>query len=276
MSTDNQTFSVVTPNFNMARYLPETIESVLDNLSPGDQYFIVDGGSTDGSVEIIKTYQKQLTRWVSERDKGHGDAVAKGFRLASGAYYSWINSGDLLLKGALHTARASLSETRADLIYGDDYAIDEQSRIIKRAFGKAVSLRVAMLYGGWTPLQDACFWRSSIYHATGGINPAHCVALDYDFFLRVSVAGRCLYVPKVFSAFRLHGGQISIARKREYSAVRSDSRSRVRRELGVGFFKWTLLNMFYFVWLRLEVHLLNRLRRQVITSGTDVKRMTAG
>lgn len=101
-------FCVVTPNLNMGRYLPGTIDSVLKNLSPGDQYFIIDGGSSDNSLEVIRSYEDRITGWISEPDKGYADAIKKGFSRANSAFQCWINSGDLLLSGAIDVARDTL------------------------------------------------------------------------------------------------------------------------------------------------------------------------
>src|SRR4051812_16720794 len=108
----------------MAAYLEETIVSVIGNLAPGDEYFIVDGGSTDGSVDIIRKYEDRITGWVSEADRGYADAIGKGFDRASGDVLCWINAGDVYLAGAFKAARASIG--RHDMIFGDDFHIDEQ------------------------------------------------------------------------------------------------------------------------------------------------------
>ncbi|HZP68452.1 MAG TPA: glycosyltransferase family 2 protein [Pseudolabrys sp.] len=201
--------SVVTPNFNMAPYLGETISSVLRNLSPGDEYIVVDGGSTDGSVEVIRRHEKDLTHWISERDDGYAHAIAKGFRRASGDLLCWINAGDLLLDGALAKVRELFGAGDIDMVFGDDFYIDEKSRVVRLSRGFVKNLPAAMLHGGWTPLQDACFWTRDIYQRVGGIDPNLCLAADYDLFLRIAREGRTRHVPFVFSAFRRHPGQKS-------------------------------------------------------------------
>src|SRR6267378_1882064 len=121
--------SVVTPSLNLGRYLRATIESVLGNLSAGDEYFIIDGGSTDGSVDLIRGYGSRVTGWVSEPDKGYADALAKGFARATGDILCWINAGDLLLPGALSAARRALTDSDAEMIFGDDLYLDEEGRV---------------------------------------------------------------------------------------------------------------------------------------------------
>lgn len=210
----------------MAPYLEQTIEATLGNLAPGDEYLVIDGGSTDGSVDIIRRCASRLTSWVSEPDRGYADAIAKGFARATGDILCWINAGDLFLDGALNAARDQLERTGADMIFGDDFYIDECSRVIQLSRGYVRDLRGAMLYGGWTPLQDACFWRRSLYERVGGIDRSLTHAADYDLFLRLALHGRNTYVPLAFSTFRHHPGQKSIAGSGRYETELVEARRR--------------------------------------------------
>ncbi|MGJ4932299.1 glycosyltransferase family 2 protein [Bradyrhizobium sp. HKCCYLS2038] len=211
--------SVVTPSFNLGLYLEDTIRSVVANLRPGDEYFVIDGGSTDGSVDIIRRYESHITSWVSEKDDGYGDALAKGFARATGDILCWINAGDLYLPGAFEAARQWLTSD-LDMIFGDDFYIDEANRILSWSRGWVPDLRLATLYGGWSPMQDACFWRRELYQAVGGINVDLKYAADFDLFLRLSIAGRTRHVPVTFSAFRRHHGQISVSKAAGYHLER--------------------------------------------------------
>lgn len=225
-SNSSNRFVVVTPNYNMAEYLEATIQSVLGNLREGDEYFVIDGGSSDSSINIIKKYANRLTGWVSESDSGYAHAISKGFSLGNAQYQCWINCGDLLLEGALDKARAALQATGADLIFGDDLLIDDAGKVLQVTNGHAADLRAMMLYAGWTPLQESCFWTRDVYERVGGIDPAVKYAADYDFFLRISLAGRCQYLPAVFGAFRRHEGQLSMAKTALYKAERERCRAR--------------------------------------------------
>lgn len=268
-------FTVITPNYNMADYLAETIESVLINLRPGDEYFIVDGGSSDGSVEIIRRYEHRISGWVSEKDKGYADALAKGFSRSEGQYQCWINCGDLMLPGALDEARARLEETGADMIFGDDLYIDERGDVLQVSNGRVSDLPVMMLYGGWTPLQDACFWRRSLYDKVGGVDPDQRYAADFDLFLRMSLAGDCRYVPAIFSAFRRHDGQTSNVHALGYRQERERCRQRELASRAIPSWRRGLLGARYWVQARWRARMQSRRTDMPQLIGRNVSEIKA-
>lgn len=265
-----KSFTIVTPNYNMGYSLAETIESVLRNKGPEDKYFVIDGGSSDNSLEIIQRYDSKLDGWVSEPDRGYADAVAKGFRLAKSDYQCWINCGDLLLPGALDEARSRLETHHVDLVFGDDFYIDEKGRVLQISNGCVGDLAAMMLYGGWTPLQDACFWRSSLYEKVGGIDPERRYAADYDLFLRMSLAGTSQYVPVVFSAFRRHKGQTSALYAEEYQRERENCRQRELLAVNIGALKRLALGAFFWLKVRLRARMNTRNRKLDNLVGADV------
>jgi glycosyltransferase involved in cell wall biosynthesis len=270
-------FTVVTPNYNMGAYLEWTILSVLANLSPEDEYYVVDGGSTDDSVRILERYSTHLSGWISERDRSYADAVAKGFARGSGELLCWVNSGDLLLKNALHHAKRELADDGVDFIYGDDLYVDEKNRVLRRSRADVTELFSYMLYGGWTPLQDACFWKRVTYERAGGINPTLKYAGDYDLFLRMSRVARCRYVPKIFSAFRRHDTQKSISGRQQYAAERTQCRRDVseeihaKRMLGL----WAR-RTYYGAAVRIRHHVRDRLRQPTRLAGVDALTIECG
>lgn len=225
-------FSVVTPNFNMGRYLAATIESVLENLGPGDEYFVIDGRSGDESVEVIRRYENRLTGWISERDESYADAIGKGFTRATGDVLCWINCGDLYLAGALALAREEM-RCGAGLMFGNDFYIDDTGKVLRYSHGFVDDLRSAMLYGGWSPLQDACFWRRGLYERAGGLDKAVKYAADYDMFLRLALASEARYSPFTYSAFRQHRGQKSAVGAAHYAQEKEAVRQRELRRLCV-------------------------------------------
>lgn len=270
-----KTFTVVTPNYNMGRYLEETIQSVVANLRSGDEYYIVDGGSTDGSVDILKRYDKHVSGWKSEPDDRYAHAITKGFANGSGEYQCWVNSGDVLLSGALDLARGFFDDAGVDFIFGDDLYIDEQSRIIYYSRGKARRLRDLMLFGGWTPLQDACFWRRSLYCSVGGMDPALKYAADFDLFLRFSLKGSCKYVPVIFSAFRRHEGQKSLSGGNAYAREREWCRARQLRRISSGKAGVVAAEAFYWVWVRIRARILQHMWRRTHLVGQSIRNVEA-
>jgi glycosyltransferase involved in cell wall biosynthesis len=251
-------FTVVTPNYNMGNYLGDTIESVLSNLLPGDEYFIIDGGSTDNSLDVIKGYESRITGWISERDKGYADGLAKGFRRSTTDFQCWINSGDLLLDGALDCARRLLMDTGAGMIFGDDLYIDEQGFIIQVSNGEVANLADMMLYGGWTPLQDACYWRRDFYEKVGGLDPEQKYAADYDLFLRMSLQGNCSYAPMIFSAFRRHGEQKSQSGALAYRREREGCQAREVNRLAKSTLCALAKKLYYWPAVRLRSRVFSR------------------
>ncbi len=266
-------FSVITPNLNLAPYLDRTIESVLHNLSSGDEYFVIDGGSNDGSTEIIRRYESQLTGWLSEPDQGYADALAKGFARATGDILCWINSGDLLLPGALDSARQVLSDTGAEMVFGDDFYLDEAGHVIVFSRGYVKDIQNAMLYGAGTPLQDACFWRRELYERVGGMNPAVRYAADFDLFLRMALHGTCQYVPLTFGAFRRHAGQKSISGSHVYQREREDLRRAVLDVLPGSKLRKSLRCAWHGAAIRWRVHVSQRRWRRSDLVGQLVEKL---
>ena len=244
----------------MAGYLSQTIESVLNNLEEGDEYYIVDGGSTDDSLEIIKKYENKITGWISEKDEGYAHALSKGFEKASGDILCWINVGDVFLTNTLNIVRDSFKYSDANLIFADDYYINEDGLIIQHSRGKVYDLHNMMLFSGWTPLQDACFWKKSLYDSIGGINRDIKNAADYDMFLRMAAIGKCQYLPAVLSAFRQHENQKSISNLNDYKKERSFSRNNELLKSNSSRINIGIMNTIHWVLIRLRSRLgiLNR------------------
>jgi glycosyltransferase involved in cell wall biosynthesis len=261
---------------NMDRWLSQTIESVVSNLRPADEYFVIDGGSRDGSVDIIKRYERHLAGWVSEPDHGYADALSKGFARAKGDILCWINAGDLLLPGALDSARRALTDTGAEMIFGDDFYIDEEGRVIFFSRGYVKDLRNAMLYGGWTPLQDACFWRREFYDRVGGINPGLRYAADFDLFLRMALHDRCRYVPLAFSAFRRHAGQKSISGSDAYQEERVTVRRRELSGMPGSALSKSIRQLWNGITIRWRIHVMQRFWRRPDLVGRPVSELSCG
>lgn len=202
--------TVVTPSFNQAPFLEETINSVLGQTYPNVEYIITDGGSTDGSVEIIQRYQKKLAHWVSEEDRGQTDAINKGFALAKGEILAWINSDDTLLPKAVEEAVQFLQDhPEIGLVYGDTNYIDEKSRVIGRF--PVAQTDLPRLRRGYVHIpQQASFFRKAIWDQVGPLDPEFFFAMDYDLWVRIARLSEVRYLPRLWANFRLHRGAKTI------------------------------------------------------------------
>ena len=198
--------SIITPSFNQAQFLEETIRSVLAQDYPNVEYILVDGGSTDGSLEIIQRYADRLAWWVSEADRGQTDALNKGFARAGGEIFAWLNSDDTYLPGAISQAVACLeAHPQAALVYGDADLVDEQGRVLGPFPARQTDLK-HMLRGSVHIPQQASFFRGGLWSKVGPLDPSFYFAMDYDLWLRLARYGIFVYTPQRWANFRLHGG----------------------------------------------------------------------
>jgi glycosyltransferase involved in cell wall biosynthesis len=139
--------SIITPSFNQGKFIEETIQSVFSQEYTNLEYIIIDGNSTDNSIDIIQKYSEQLSYWISEKDHGQAAAINKGFNIASGDIIGWLNSDDILLPGALDKiSNAFISHPDIDVVYGDYFFIDENSKILLKKKEIPVDFKI-MLYG---------------------------------------------------------------------------------------------------------------------------------
>jgi GT2 family glycosyltransferase len=199
--------SVVTPSYNQAGYLEETMKSLLDQEYPQLEYLVMDGGSTDGSVEVIKKYESRLAHWQSARDGGQADAVRQGLLRATGDIMAWLNSDDLILPGTLaYVADYFAQHPEVDVVYGHRLVINERSYEVAR-WVLPVHDAELLLWADFIP-QETCFWRRSIYEKIGGMDPSFQFALDWDLLLRLQRAGaKMVRLPYFTGAFRMHSEQ---------------------------------------------------------------------
>jgi glycosyltransferase involved in cell wall biosynthesis len=201
--------AIVTPSFNQADSVRATIESVLGQGYPALRYAVVDGGSTDGSVDVISVNKEHLAYFVSERDAGQGDAIRKGFQNISGEIMAYLNSDDLLMPGALRFIGEYFAlHQDVDVVYGHRVIIDADGNEIGRRLVPPHNPE-ALGYFDFIP-QETMFWRRSIYERVDGLDPAFRFALDWDLILRFVKAGaRFRRVPYFLACFRSHTEQKS-------------------------------------------------------------------
>jgi len=198
--------TVVTPSYNQADFLERTILSVLSQRECVYEYFVLDGGSTDGSVDIIKRYSDQIDWWMSEKDKGQSDAIHRGFARATGDILCWINSDDLLLPGALKRVQAAFdADPTTDIIAGYLALIDADDKIMSLPRVPGGNTFFAQ-HGLVQVSQQSTFFRRALYEKVDGLDLSlHC-AMDLDLWSRFySKAAKWRRLPVHLAAFRKHG-----------------------------------------------------------------------
>ena len=194
--------TVVTPSFNQGRFIRETIESVLTQSYPRIEHLVVDGGSTDETVPILKSYRNRVA-WVSEPDRGQTDAINKGWRRARGTMLAYLNSDDTYLPGAVEKAVACLrAHPEAGAVYGEGYHVDEAGRVIERYPTEPFDL--TRLAQTCFICQPTVFLRREMVERVGYLDESLRYCMDYDLWIRLARVSRFAYLPEYLASTRLH------------------------------------------------------------------------
>lgn len=196
--------SVVTPSFNQGRFIERTVASVLSQDYPNLEYWVIDGGSTDETISVLRSFEGDPRfHWLSERDRGQSDAVNKGWSRCRGAVLGWLNSDDTYLPGALrHLVGALQQHPGADAVYGDVAMITETDEVVLRLAGRPLDLH--LLFRRNYINQPAALQRRAAVLRWGPLSLHHHFALDYEFYLKIALAGKLLYLPELCATYRLH------------------------------------------------------------------------
>ena len=210
---DQPLVSIVTPSYNQAQFIEETVGSVLSQDYPNVEYSVIDGGSTDGTQEILKRYGERLT-WISEKDQGQADAVNKGFRKARGDIFGWLNSDDTYQPGAVRKV-VQFFEANPDIsmVYGDAYTVDSESRIIDLA--PTEDFDYQRLAETCFICQPTVFLRRHVFEQIGPLDVSLHYCLDYDYWMRVGKRFRISYLRELLAASRLHTEAKTFAKRHE-------------------------------------------------------------
>ena len=196
--------SIVTPSYNQGEFLEETINSILNQNYQNLEYIIIDGGSTDNSVEIIRKYEEHLSYWISEKDEGQSHAINKGFAIATGEICNWINSDDILAPNALQNiSKAFINNPNVDFVHGKNGIIDSESKLTGWTQHPKGELKLQYFYG--MPYgQQACFFTKKIFDKVGGVNEKISFSMDFDLYTKIHLRAKALQIEDHIGSIRIH------------------------------------------------------------------------
>ena len=195
--------TIVTPSYNQADYLERTILSVLNQDYPRIEYIVIDGGSTDGSIDIIKRYENRIAFWISEPDNGQSHAINKGFKHATGEIFNWLNSDDILMPSATSIAVHYLTTyPQYGMVYGDRLVVDQHDQILACIELPSFS-RFLYKFGGFLP-QETSFFRRELWRQANGLDEDLHISMDRDLWLKFMKVGRLYHIPFVLGNWREH------------------------------------------------------------------------
>lgn len=231
--------SVVTPSYNQAAFIEETLRSVKDQGYPNTEHLVIDGGSTDGTVEMLRSYSSQPgwehLRWISEPDQGQSDALNKGLRMVTGDLVGWLNSDDRYRTGCFEAVVEGFQRhARADVIYGDYTWIDAQGTITQIRREISFSYFILQYHHTLYIPSTATFLRHRVFEEGQFINPALHYSMDYEFFLRLARLGyRFKHISRLLADFRWHSESKTVSsvsgQYREFDQIVKESSTLLKR-----------------------------------------------
>jgi len=195
--------TIVTPSYNQADYLERTILSVLNQDYPRIEYIVIDGGSTDASIDIIKKYEDRIAFWISEPDNGQSHAINKGFKHATGEIFNWLNSDDVLMPSATTIAVHYLTTyPQYGMVYGDRLVVDQHDQALACIELPSFS-RFLYHFGGFLP-QETSFFRRELWRQANGLDEDLHISMDRDLWLKFMKVGKLYHIPFVLGSWREH------------------------------------------------------------------------
>jgi glycosyltransferase involved in cell wall biosynthesis len=202
--------SIITPSFNQEKFIEETIRSILLQDYPDLEYIIIDGGSKDGTVDVIRKYQSWISYWVSEKDAGQTAAINKGFKISTGEIIAWQNSDDTYEPGAIMNAvKFMVDHPETGVVYSDCNLVDENSRVISQLPSKKYTVQNCLLQH-IVPNQTA-FIRRGVWEAVGGVDNELHFAIEEDFWLKIGLISKLDQLPGIWANHRKYIGTKTVS-----------------------------------------------------------------
>jgi glycosyltransferase involved in cell wall biosynthesis len=220
--------SIVTPSFNQAKFIEQTIRSVLDQDHDDIEHIVMDGGSTDGTCEILSRYPH--LHWVSEQDRGQSDAINKGFRRSTGDILAWLNSDDWYEKNVLgDVARYFGTHPDCMMLYGDIMFVDKEGKKLISYTGDTINF-ASLAECPDIVRQPSFFWRKALFLEQGGVDESLNLVMDFDYFLRTARKYRLHYLPRTISCYRCYeqNKSLSMGRRQVLEMMQVYRKNRVR------------------------------------------------
>lgn len=233
----NPLISIITPSYNQGKFIEETIRSILFQDYPNIEHIVVDGGSTDNTLDVLRKYDDKI-RWSSEKDNGQSDALNKGFKMAKGEILGWLNSDDTYLPGAINKVMEYFkNHPEVGMIYGKTSLTDEFGNITGNFPTEPfVHERFAAVN---FIAQSSVFIRNEVYHDAGGVSLDLRYAIDYDLWMRIFKITKIEYLPEFLSTYRLHPESGSVSEKTQLKAWEESLRIALKN------YNWAPINRVY-------------------------------
>jgi glycosyltransferase involved in cell wall biosynthesis len=220
--------SIITPSYNQSRFVSQTIDSVLSQDYPNLEYIVMDGGSTDNTLDILQSYGNKI-KWLSERDGGQADALNKGAQMATGEIMAYLNSDDYYLPGTLHAVAKIFQENNCKWLVGDYRIVDQQNTPIQsyivryKKLLRGFSSYFLLSLTNFIP-QPSTFWQMDLFREAGPFDTRLRFTLDYDLWMRFWRTGAPFQLSRPLAAFRIHntskgGSQYAMQFKEELSVL---------------------------------------------------------
>lgn len=218
MVKENVKVSIITPSYNQACYIEDAIQSVLQQRYKNLEHIIVDGGSTDETIEILKKYPH--LKWVSEKDRGQSHAINKGFNMATGEIVAWLNSDDYYEKDMFKEVVTYFNaHKKCQFLYGDITYVNENRNFICKISGDVLNYS-NLLKNPDLVRQPSSFWRRSVIDEVGNLNEKLHMVMDFDFFLRIAKKYEMHYIGRNVSYFRFYSaGKTSKYKMRQFGEL---------------------------------------------------------